>query len=291
MRIVLVGASGTIGQAVAGELGGRHEIVAVGSRSGDVRMDITDAASIRAALAQIGTFDAIVSTAGKVKFAPLDRDDRGRLPDRAQGQADGPGQSRPGRPRADRRRRLVHAHQRRAQPRPGPLRQLGLDGERRHRRLRARGRDRAAARLADQRGQPGRAAGIDAGLRPLLPRPRAGARGAGRARLRQERRGRAARARCSRCSSPPGPPARRPRCGAGTARSRAGRRTAPPPARSPPGRAGQRAGELGLPGGHGGLPGRAGEAQHRQGLPRHLDDPHPRVHGLGQRRARCRPPA
>jgi NAD(P)-dependent dehydrogenase (short-subunit alcohol dehydrogenase family) len=73
MRIVLVGASGTVGQAVAGELGGRHEIVAVGSRSGDVRMDITDAASIRAALGQVGTFDAIVSTAGKVKFAPLEQ--------------------------------------------------------------------------------------------------------------------------------------------------------------------------------------------------------------------------
>jgi NAD(P)-dependent dehydrogenase (short-subunit alcohol dehydrogenase family) len=73
MRIVLVGASGTVGQAVAGELGGRHEIVAVGSRSGDVRMDITDAASIHAALGQVGTFDAIVSTAGKVKFAPLEQ--------------------------------------------------------------------------------------------------------------------------------------------------------------------------------------------------------------------------
>jgi NAD(P)-dependent dehydrogenase (short-subunit alcohol dehydrogenase family) len=71
MRIVLVGASGTIGQAVAGELGARHEIVAVGSKSGEVRMDMTDAASIRAALAQIGRCDAIVSTAGKVKFAPL----------------------------------------------------------------------------------------------------------------------------------------------------------------------------------------------------------------------------
>ena len=32
MRIVLVGASGTIGQAVAKELAARHEIVAVGSK-------------------------------------------------------------------------------------------------------------------------------------------------------------------------------------------------------------------------------------------------------------------
>ena len=71
MRIVLVGASGTVGQAVAKELGERHEIVAVGSKSGAVQLDMTDAASIRAGLARIGAFDALVSAAGKVKFAPL----------------------------------------------------------------------------------------------------------------------------------------------------------------------------------------------------------------------------
>ena len=46
--------------------------MAVGSKSGDVRLDVTDAGSIRAGLAQIGPFDALVSAAGKVKFAPLD---------------------------------------------------------------------------------------------------------------------------------------------------------------------------------------------------------------------------
>jgi NAD(P)-dependent dehydrogenase (short-subunit alcohol dehydrogenase family) len=73
MRIIIVGASGTIGQAVAKELGGRHEIIAAGSSSGDVRLDITDVASIRAGLAQVGPFDALVSAAGKVKFAPLEQ--------------------------------------------------------------------------------------------------------------------------------------------------------------------------------------------------------------------------
>ena len=73
MRIVIVGASGTIGQAVVKELAERHEIVAAGSSSGDVRLDITDVASIRAGLAQAAPFDALVSTAGKVKFAPLDQ--------------------------------------------------------------------------------------------------------------------------------------------------------------------------------------------------------------------------
>ena len=71
MRILLVGASGAIGQAVARELGERHEIVTAGSQSGDLRLDITDSASIRAALRQAGSFDALVATVGKVKFAPL----------------------------------------------------------------------------------------------------------------------------------------------------------------------------------------------------------------------------
>ena len=44
MKVVLFGASGTIGKAIVAELGSRHEIVAVGSRSGDVQVDVTDAA-------------------------------------------------------------------------------------------------------------------------------------------------------------------------------------------------------------------------------------------------------
>lgn len=76
MRILVVGASGIIGRAVVAELGARHDIVAAGRSTGDVKIDITDAASIRAAYAKLGKLDAVVSTAGKVKFAPLaDMDD------------------------------------------------------------------------------------------------------------------------------------------------------------------------------------------------------------------------
>ena len=71
MKIVLVGASGTIGRAIAKELGPRHEIVAVGTKSGDVQMDITDPESIRTGFEKIGRFDALVCAAGNVKFAPL----------------------------------------------------------------------------------------------------------------------------------------------------------------------------------------------------------------------------
>jgi len=72
MRTLIVGASGIIGRAVAAELGQRHDIVTAGRNSGDVRMDITDVASIRAAYKKLGTIDAVVSATGKVKFSPLE---------------------------------------------------------------------------------------------------------------------------------------------------------------------------------------------------------------------------
>jgi NAD(P)-dependent dehydrogenase (short-subunit alcohol dehydrogenase family) len=71
MRVLVVGASGTIGKAVVAELRERHEIVSAGRESGDVRVDITDKASIRAAFEAAGTIEAVVSAAGKVKFAPF----------------------------------------------------------------------------------------------------------------------------------------------------------------------------------------------------------------------------
>ena len=48
MKILIVGASGTIGKAVAEALSARHEIVTAGRSSGDYRVDLTDLASIRA---------------------------------------------------------------------------------------------------------------------------------------------------------------------------------------------------------------------------------------------------
>lgn len=71
MKILLVGASGVIGRAVAAELGSRHELIAAGRSSGDVRLDISDASSIRSAYASLGKIDAVVCAAGAVRFKPL----------------------------------------------------------------------------------------------------------------------------------------------------------------------------------------------------------------------------
>lgn len=71
MNILLIGAQGTLGRAVASELGARHTVIAAGRNSGDVRIDLTDRASIAAALAQVGKLDAVVSAAGNVAFGGL----------------------------------------------------------------------------------------------------------------------------------------------------------------------------------------------------------------------------
>ena len=71
MKILVIGASGTIGSFVAGALAERHQIVKAGSKSGDVQVDIKDSASIRKMFDKVGKVDAVVSTAGKVHFGPL----------------------------------------------------------------------------------------------------------------------------------------------------------------------------------------------------------------------------
>lgn len=71
MKILIVGASGTIGQAVVNELAQRHAVIRVGRSQGDDTVDIDDRASIEALFERIGKLDAIVSTTGNVTFAPL----------------------------------------------------------------------------------------------------------------------------------------------------------------------------------------------------------------------------
>ena len=71
MKIIIVGATGTIGSAVTKELGTRHEIVKVGEKSGDVQVDMASPESIRQMYQTIGKVDAVVSTAGQAHFGPL----------------------------------------------------------------------------------------------------------------------------------------------------------------------------------------------------------------------------
>jgi NAD(P)-dependent dehydrogenase (short-subunit alcohol dehydrogenase family) len=72
MRVIVVGASGTIGRSVAKLLIAEHKVVKVGSNSGDFRADITSRDSLEQLFKEIGPFDALVCAAGVARFAPLD---------------------------------------------------------------------------------------------------------------------------------------------------------------------------------------------------------------------------
>jgi NAD(P)-dependent dehydrogenase (short-subunit alcohol dehydrogenase family) len=71
MKIIIIGATGTIGKKVAARLDNDHDIIKVGARSGDIQADITDPASIEAMFKKVGPFDALVSAAGDGHFGPL----------------------------------------------------------------------------------------------------------------------------------------------------------------------------------------------------------------------------
>ncbi|ELR65941.1 short chain dehydrogenase [Photobacterium marinum] len=71
MKILLIGATGTIGKAVATRLGAEHEVIAAGYTEGDVQVDLADADSIKAMFELVGKVDAIISTAGQARFAPF----------------------------------------------------------------------------------------------------------------------------------------------------------------------------------------------------------------------------
>jgi NAD(P)-dependent dehydrogenase (short-subunit alcohol dehydrogenase family) len=71
VKILIVGAHGAIGKAVAAELADRHQVISAGRSSGEHRVDIADLASIRDLYARVGNVDAVACCAGNVHFAPL----------------------------------------------------------------------------------------------------------------------------------------------------------------------------------------------------------------------------
>lgn len=68
MKVLLVGASGTIGQAIIKELAPRHEIIQAGKTSGQYQVDITNEDSVHQLFNRIGKVDAIIAAAGNVHW-------------------------------------------------------------------------------------------------------------------------------------------------------------------------------------------------------------------------------
>src|SRR5437016_5591124 len=73
MRILIVGATGTIGKAVAEALAAGNEIIAASRKSTPLTVDISSATSIETMLEHVGDVDAIVCAAGDARFKPLDQ--------------------------------------------------------------------------------------------------------------------------------------------------------------------------------------------------------------------------
>jgi NAD(P)-dependent dehydrogenase (short-subunit alcohol dehydrogenase family) len=73
LRILIIGATGTIGSAVAAALKDRHDLVLASQQKSAEPVDISNPESLRELFARIGTVDAIVSAAGRAAFKPFDQ--------------------------------------------------------------------------------------------------------------------------------------------------------------------------------------------------------------------------
>ncbi len=70
MRIIFVGASGTMGKYLSTAFETDHEVVKVNFKGGYLRVDITSPQSIESMYRQAGAFDALICTAGPTHVGP-----------------------------------------------------------------------------------------------------------------------------------------------------------------------------------------------------------------------------
>jgi len=71
MKVLVVGATGTIGSAVAAALSARHEVIPASHTKSAHKVDLADPESIRKMYQEVGRVDAVICAAGEAKFAPL----------------------------------------------------------------------------------------------------------------------------------------------------------------------------------------------------------------------------
>jgi len=69
-RIIIVGASGTMGTYLASAFENDHEIIRVSTKSGDYQVDITSTDAIEKFYKEVGAFDVLISTAGPTFVGP-----------------------------------------------------------------------------------------------------------------------------------------------------------------------------------------------------------------------------
>lgn len=73
MKVIVVGATGLIGKEVVKALSAKHDVVQVGHKGGDIRVDITSKSSIEDLFKKVGAFDALVSATGGAAFGEFEK--------------------------------------------------------------------------------------------------------------------------------------------------------------------------------------------------------------------------
>jgi len=71
MRILVVGATGTVGREIVAALSTGHEVLRASLHNAPITVDIASASSIEEMYRQAGEVDAVIGAAGQAKFAPL----------------------------------------------------------------------------------------------------------------------------------------------------------------------------------------------------------------------------
>ena len=79
MRILLIGATGTIGRAVSAALSARHTVIEASRKSASERVDVLNADSFTELVERIGSFDAVICTAGESPVGSLQKFDADAL--------------------------------------------------------------------------------------------------------------------------------------------------------------------------------------------------------------------
>ncbi|WP_044233466.1 short chain dehydrogenase [Haliscomenobacter hydrossis] len=70
MKMIIVGASGTMGRHLTSAFEKEHEVITAASKGCAIQVDITSAESIENMYKQVGAFDALISTAGPTFVGP-----------------------------------------------------------------------------------------------------------------------------------------------------------------------------------------------------------------------------
>ena len=70
MKIIIVGATGTMGKHLTSAFEKENEVLRVADKGGDMQVDITSTESIETLFKKAGPFDALISTAGPTHVGP-----------------------------------------------------------------------------------------------------------------------------------------------------------------------------------------------------------------------------